>query len=117
MVTTSVGAKGVGLRNGDNAFLRDAPNLATDITAELRRSKRWSPEIPWAALGLPPLPELAEFTRIHERGAASKFQLPNRLIGELGDGPYEHLLVPDDEVEFGYGFMDFGLQTGATRGL
>ena len=88
-------------------YLTDAPNLAAAITAELLRSKRWTPEIRWAALGAsPPLPELAELTRVHEPGPVPKFQLLNRLIGDIGDHAYQYLLVTDDDVELGDGFLD-----------
>ena len=88
-------------------YLTDAPNLAAGITAELQRSERWRPEIRWAALGAsPPLSELVEFTHIHEPGPVPKFQLLNRLIGDIGDDAYQYLLVTDDDVELGDGFLD-----------
>jgi hypothetical protein len=88
-------------------YLTDAPNFAAGITAEFLRSKSWAPEIRWAALGAsPPLPELAELTRVHERGPVPKFQLLNRLIGDIGDDAYQYLLVTDDDVELGDGFLD-----------
>ena len=35
-----------------------------------------------------------------------KFQLLNRLIGDIGDNAYQYLLVTDDDVELGDGFLD-----------
>ncbi len=88
-------------------YLVDVPNLALEITTELGRAAHWSAEVRWAALGAGAPPDaLAEVTRLQAKTPVPKFELLNRLIDGVAIEDYDFLIVTDDDVELGAGFVD-----------
>ncbi len=88
-------------------FLQNTANYALEISAELRRSRDWSVDLRWAALGSAELPrDIAEATQIHTTERIPKFKLLNRLLRGVDLGRYRYLVVVDDDVELGDRFLD-----------
>lgn len=88
-------------------YLSDREHLAAGVAAELARSERWTVRQRWVALGeRPPPPELAAVTTRHERAAAPKFTLVNRLLAEERLDESTYVLLSDDDIRLPQGFLD-----------
>jgi hypothetical protein len=86
-------------------YLCDRENTAEHVVAELGRSRAWTVEQRWLALGRSPVPAaLASVTVARER-RGPKFQLLNQLLA-TDLGPYEFLVVSDDDVGLPSHFLD-----------
>jgi hypothetical protein len=88
-------------------YLADQKNTAAAVVAELDRSRRWSVDQRWIALGRAPAPAgLAERTVERFHGLRPKFELVNRVVGAAGLDGYDYVLVADDDIELPEGFLD-----------
>ncbi len=88
-------------------YLTDRENHVCHLCEELRSSGRWSVEQRWIALGQDEgPPELASVTTSLVAPPRPKFELLNGLLrpGELE--AYDYVLVCDDDVRVGEGFVD-----------
>jgi len=87
-------------------YLSDRDNLAAHIATELGKSRSWSVEQRWTALGQRDVPpELAAVT-VSRAGPTPKFTLLNRLLRPDQLEPYEFVLVMDDDISLPEGFVD-----------
>jgi glycosyltransferase involved in cell wall biosynthesis len=88
-------------------YLADRQNYAADIARELGRSRRWSVEQRWVALGKAAIPdELAPVTAWRQPSRQGKFVLLNRLLAEADLDRYDFVLFTDDDIVLPDGFVD-----------
>jgi len=88
-------------------YLLQKTHYAEAISEDLSTAKEWDIDLRWAALGDgSPLPTLAPLTKLHTRGPAAKFPLLNELLSDVDLAKYQFVLVTDDDVEIGAGFLD-----------
>jgi len=88
-------------------YLADREHRAADAAAELARSRHFRVEQRWIALGeSEPPPGLAERTTLRARTPTPKFVLLNQILDPAELGPYEFVVVCDDDVALPEGFLD-----------
>jgi hypothetical protein len=88
-------------------YLTDRENRVHHVSQELGRSRRWSVEQRWIALGrCEPPPDLGSVTSVVVRDLRPKFELLNGLLGSGRLDPYDYALVCDDDVHLPEGFVD-----------
>jgi hypothetical protein len=88
-------------------YVTDRENLAPEIVAELGRSRRWSVDQRWVALGEGPAPTaLGAVTITRVRTRVPKFALLNRVLEECDLSRYEFVLVCDDDITLPESFVD-----------
>ena len=88
-------------------YLTDKDNHAPSILAELQKSRDWTVDQRWVALGkAAPDPDLLPLTAWHQKKPAPKFVLLNRLLIDIDLAAYEYLLVVDDDIILPGSFVD-----------
>ena len=93
-------------------YLVDHPNNAVKITNEMMSSEDWEVTIGWVSLGLQqPIPELLEFTLLRKISPVDKFSALNELISSFQLDPFEYLILVDDDIDIGPGWLDLYLRT------
>ena len=99
-------------------YLADRENTAEGIAAELHRSRSWSVDQRWVALGRAKAPEpLAALTVERLERMTPKFRIVNRLLERIPLGDYEYVLLTDDDIELPAGFLDRYLELTTRHGL
>ena len=88
-------------------YLTDRENRVRQLWQELGRSRRWSVEQRWIALGRSEPPaEVVPMTSAVVRDLRPKFELLNGLLRPGKLDPYDYVLVCDDDVHLPEGFVD-----------
>lgn len=88
-------------------YLTDRENRVRHVSQELGRSRRWSVEQRWIALGRCEVPpDVAPVTASAVRDLRPKFELLNRLLEPGQLDAYDYVLVCDDDVHLPEGFVD-----------
>jgi hypothetical protein len=88
-------------------YLTDRENRVQHLAEELARSRRWSVEQRWVALGRSePPPELAGVTVSVVRELRPKFELLNEVLEGGPLDAYEYVIVCDDDVHLCDAFVD-----------
>ena len=104
------GRRGRAAENGVlvvGAYLADREHLAVEISAELGRSRRWSVDQRWVAVGSTPVPPaLLEVTAWRSAAPRPKFDVLNQLLREVDRRGHRYLLLCDDDVRLPDGFVD-----------
>ncbi len=88
-------------------YLADVENAIDAIVPELARSRRWTVEQRWMAIGrTPPLPAVAEVTVGRIESPRPKFALINGILAEVQVEDYAFVIVCDDDIQLPPGFVD-----------
>ena len=92
-------------------YLIDREHTTSEIAAELDRSREWTVEQKWMALGVADVPEgLRRITAAARTTPAPKFALVNQLLASVRLDDYAFVVVCDDDISLPPRFVDSYLE-------
>jgi hypothetical protein len=99
-------------------YLVDQEHAMCDIAAELDRSREWTVEQKWVALGGADVPAgLRRITAAARTTPAPKFALLNELLASVRLDDYAFVVVCDDDISLPPRFVDSYLELVSTHGF
>jgi len=99
-------------------YLIDREHATSDIAAEFDRSREWTVEQKWMALGAADVPEgLRRITAGARTTPAPKFALLNELLASVRLDDYAFVVVCDDDISLPPRFVDSYLELVSTHGF